>query len=201
MSNILEEGLQKIIAESDLKKLQNVRIGIAGLGGLGSNCAMLLARSGVRNFVLIDYDKVEASNLNRQQYMPYDVGLPKTQALSQRLMSLNPKLNLTLLNTRLTEENCQAIVQKAPYWLEAFDAPQAKALLVENALLAKAFVVAASGVGGFGPPPLQTKSFNNLVVVGTFVEDSARQIMWAPKVTWAASMMCDILLNQILKNT
>ena len=79
-----------------LEKLSKSRIGIAGLGGLGSNIAWMLARTGTPTLVLVDFDRVEPGNLNRQQYFPEQIGMLKTKALKENLMKINPWLNIEL---------------------------------------------------------------------------------------------------------
>jgi sulfur carrier protein ThiS adenylyltransferase len=92
--NITEQGIARHIGPEALARLQHVRVGLAGAGGLGSNCAQALVRSGFKRFVLVDFDRVEPSNLNRQFFFPDQVGLPKVVALGANLLRINPDLDL-----------------------------------------------------------------------------------------------------------
>ena len=94
MAGTLLEGLSRYLGNEELSRLAAPRIGFAGCGGIGSNAALMLARSGVRRFLLVDHDTVDASNLNRQQFMPRDVGRPKAEALRDRLLELDPELDI-----------------------------------------------------------------------------------------------------------
>lgn len=85
------------------------KIGIAGLGGLGSNIAMMLARSGIRHFVLADFDTVDESNLNRQHYFPAHLGRKKTECMKEQLLALNPALELEIYDTYIDSANAAAI--------------------------------------------------------------------------------------------
>ncbi|MBQ7585829.1 MAG: sulfur carrier protein ThiS adenylyltransferase ThiF [Desulfovibrionaceae bacterium] len=192
------KSLTKYLSCNQLDTLQKATIGIAGLGGLGSNCALMLARSGLGHLVLLDCDLVEASNLNRQQYWPEDIGKPKTEALAKRLLALNPHLELKLICKTLEKSNLKELLSTSNLWIEALDKPETKALFVEEALKSKAWVVAASGIGGFGQKELKKRVLGNLTVIGDFCTDSLHYPMLAPKVTWAAAMMCDAVLEHLL---
>lgn len=81
--NIFEQGLLKYLKPEQLGLIQSKKVGIGGAGGLGSNCAMILVRSGFKNLEIIDHDIIYPSNLNRQQYYSAEVGLPKVQQLKK----------------------------------------------------------------------------------------------------------------------
>ncbi len=132
--------------------LETVRIGIAGLGGLGSHIAVFLARSGVRHLHLVDFDRVDAGNLKRQHYFLRDVGRLKTKALAEQLWQINPQLQITADCLRLNEANAAAVFAGDDIICEAVDAPQAKAMLVNSLLAAYAdkIIIAASGLAGVG---------------------------------------------------
>ena len=195
---ILIKGLHKYLTNQQLELLSLAKVGLAGLGGLGSNCALMLARTGVQHFVLIDYDQVDASNLNRQQFWPKDLGLPKTEALATKLLELNPTLDLDIHNLQLDATNLPEIVGLADIWVEALDLAWMKARLVETTLKQNSFTVSASGVAGFGQDLKRKRVGKNLVVIGDFVNDASDFPVLAPKVTWAAAMMCDTVITFIL---
>lgn len=196
--NCLLAGLHRYFSKAQLKKLQEIRVGIAGAGGLGSNAAILLCRTGIGSLFLIDDDVVEASNLNRQCYMPDQLGRAKVDALGETLLELNPDLELVLLKEKLDNENVREVVKQASLWVEALDAPQAKTLLVENALLAGCKVASASGLCGFGGPPLGKRKLGNLVLVGDFTTSCEMAPPLAPRVTQAAALLCDSILEFVL---
>ena len=127
-------------------------VAICGLGGLGSNIAICLARAGVGKLILIDFDKVDISNLHRQQYKAAQVGILKTQALSDNLKEINPYITIETHNTKVTEENVIELTKDADIVCEAFDKAENKAMLV-NAILENApekYLVSSSGMAGFG---------------------------------------------------
>lgn len=134
------------------KKFDKATVAICGLGGLGSNISICLARAGVGKLILIDFDKVDISNLHRQQYKAAQVGIPKTQALSDNLKEINPYITIETHNTKVTEENVIELTKDADIVCEAFDKAENKAMLV-NAILENApekYLVSSSGMAGFG---------------------------------------------------
>lgn len=134
------------------KKLANTTVAICGLGGLGSNIAICLARMGVGRLILIDFDNVDVSNLHRQQYKISQVGLPKPLALASNLGEINPYIQFETHHCQITEDNLVALLEKADIICEAFDNPVAKAMLVEGVLshFPEKYLVAASGMAGSG---------------------------------------------------
>jgi sulfur carrier protein ThiS adenylyltransferase len=114
-------------------RLAEATIGIIGLGGLGSNAAMMLVRSGVRRFVLADFDRVEPSNLARQLYFPDQVGSLKTEALSETLLRIEPGLDLTLYAERVEAEDIVRLFGDVDVLLEAVDTAEGKTMIVETA--------------------------------------------------------------------
>lgn len=114
-------------------RLAEATVGIIGLGGLGSNAAMMLVRSGVRRFVLADFDIVEMSNLSRQLFFPDQLGSPKTEALAETLTRIEPSVDLTLIRERITPDNLAGVFARVDVLLEAVDAAETKAAIVETA--------------------------------------------------------------------
>ena len=125
-------------------------VAVCGLGGLGSNIAVHLARAGVGRLLLVDFDRVDLSNLNRQQYFPDQLGLPKAQALAATLHRIAPYCRLEPRNVRLTPENIPALLAPCPVICEAFDRADQKAMLVDTVLtqLPSAYLVSGSGMAG-----------------------------------------------------
>lgn len=198
-ANPLRECLHKYFSAEQLKRLAQAKVGIAGAGGLGSNAAMLLARCGVEKLLLVDYDVVEASNLNRQHYLPEHLGKNKVEALAESLERLNPHIKPELLNIRLDKQNLPAILQRCPYWVEALDTALAKSMFVKEALRAGRMTVSASGLCGFGGAPMQKKRMDNLLVVGDYKTGLDCAPPLAPRVMQAAALLADGILEMILE--
>lgn len=196
--DVLTKGLSRYLGREALAKLGALTVGVAGCGGLGSNAAMMLARTGFRRFLLVDFDAVEASNLNRQQYFPDDIGMPKAEALAAHLRRLCPAIDAVALLERMTDQAADGMVARADFWLECFDAPESKRLVAERALLAGKRVFSASGMGGFGGPAMARRDLGLLTVVGDFVSDIADHPPLAPRVTQAAAMMADAVVEWVL---
>ena len=130
--------------------LEKAKIGVAGLGGLGSNVLAHLVRAGIRRFAAADFDVVSASNLNRQFFFADQVGQKKTEALAENLRRIAPDLELDFRDLRLTEENTQDLFADCDVVVEAFDKADAKTMLVGAMAKTAVPVVAASGLAGFG---------------------------------------------------
>jgi len=184
------------------QKLSVARIGLAGAGGLGSNAAMMLARCGVGKLVLIDADKVEHSNLNRQHYFPHHVGRPKVEALAEQLRDLTPAPDLEMLPLWLNAENIASVLDKADVWLECLDDARLKALFTSMALRDGRTVISASGMGGFGGWTMSRRVMKSscglLTVVGDFRSDVDQVPPLAPRVMQCAAMQADAALEFIL---
>lgn len=201
-SSPLARALRAHLDEGAVNRLAGARVGIAGAGGLGSNVAMLLARSGIRNFVVADKDKVELSNLNRQFFWPEDIGKPKVQALRGRLLGLDPDIAFEARECRLEAATAAQVFAGCRIVVEALDDAALKAELC-SALLAQGFyVVAASGLGGFGLPPMQVKRLGSFVCVGDFSSAvSPHAPALAPRVMQAAALQADAVLAKLLDET
>lgn len=134
------------------EKFARGRVPIFGLGGLGSRVAELLTRAGVGYLRLVDFDKLEPTNLNRQFYFQDQLGQYKADALAENLKRISPYTELELHREKVTEENLPALLKGVDVIVEAFDAPAAKALLVNGARETSPSVplVAASGMAGLG---------------------------------------------------
>lgn len=192
------QGLGRYFSPGQLQLLSQARVGIAGAGGLGSNAAMLLARSGVENFFIIDHDLIEPSNLNRQHYWPSQIGLPKVDALAWHLRELNGAVNVETRQELIDNVNLPQFLPQAEIWVEAFDHAQIKKIFVEQALLCGCKVASASGVAGFGGEPLKKRRIGNLAIVGDFVTATSVAPPLAPRVTQAAALLADCVLEFIL---
>jgi sulfur carrier protein ThiS adenylyltransferase len=132
------------------RRLSNTCVAICGLGGLGSNIAVSLARAGVGKLQLIDFDKVDISNLNRQQYFVSQLGMYKTDAIKENLQKIAPYVEVTTDTIRVCENNVKELLQGADIICEAFDRAEQKAMLVNAVLeqLPDKYLVSGSGMAG-----------------------------------------------------
>ena len=134
------------------KKFSGATVAICGLGGLGSNIAISLARAGIGKLILIDFDRVDITNLHRQQYKANQIGKYKTEALSENLKEIAPYIDLETHTIQVTEENAVHLLQEANIICEAFDDAECKAMLTNLVLeiMPDKYIVAASGMAGIG---------------------------------------------------
>lgn len=151
-----KEEMKKALEDRHGKELQkrfsHGVVAVCGLGGLGSNIALSLARAGIGRLILIDYDRVDITNLHRQQYKAAQVGLYKTQALKENLKEIAPYIQVETHREKITEENAQGLLQEADIICEAFDDPECKAMLTDLVLsrMKEKYLIAASGMAGIG---------------------------------------------------
>lgn len=184
-------------------KLKAAAVGIAGLGGLGSLIALSLARSGVGFLHLVDFDIVEPSNLNRQQYNMSHLGMYKAQALARQIAEINPFVSVKAENIKITGENAAKVFENEEIVCEAFDKPENKAMLV-NALLSSGNkkVVCASGMAGFASSnDIITKRISrNLYICGDGVSAAKPGMgLMAPRVAVCAGHEANMALRLILE--
>ena len=126
------QALVKRHSFSTQQLLKKGNVAIAGLGGLGSNVAIMLARVGVGQIHMIDFDVVDITNLNRQQYFLEHIGMNKTDALKQQILKINPYINIITDCVKVTEQNIKQLFYKNDIICEALDAPEEKAMLVNG---------------------------------------------------------------------
>lgn len=149
---VMREALNIRHGEELQNKISAARVAVCGLGGLGSNIAIALARAGVGHLHLIDFDRVDLTNLNRQQYAVGQLGQYKTDALRETLSLVSPYCDVTCDTIQVTEENLPDLLKTEDYICEAFDRAEAKAMLVSGVLehFPEKYLVAASGLAGLG---------------------------------------------------
>ena len=191
------DALSSRIGEEARARLAAARVGVAGLGGLGSHIAVMLARSGVGALHLVDFDLVDESNLNRQHYFREHLGRPKTEALAEQLRRIDPGIELTLDRVRVDAGNAAALFAGERIVCEAFDDPRCKADLV-NALLTEApntGVVAGSGMAGAGPADALGR---RLFVCGDGEADVADEALFAPRVALCAAQQALVVVRLVL---
>ncbi|MCD8218028.1 MAG: thiamine biosynthesis protein ThiF [Clostridiales bacterium] len=173
----MKKALEQRQGKELVKKLSESTVAVCGLGGLGSNIAISLARAGVGRLILIDFDRVDVTNLHRQQYKASQVGMYKTDALSENLLEIAPYVRLTRYSCRITPDNFQRLLSDADVICEAFDDPEAKAMLTGGVLeiMPEKYLVAASGMAGMGSAnDIQTRQISErFYLCGDGVSDVA----------------------------
>lgn len=183
--------------------LSGGRVAIAGLGGLGSNVAYALARIGVGHLHLIDFDVVDITNLNRQQYFMEHLGMYKTDALKSLLLKINPYLDIQTDCVKVTEENIVDLLRDDSIICEAFDRPEAKAMLVNGVLehFPEKKLVSATGMAGYGSSnTIRTKRLmKNFYLCGDGVtEPEYGNGLMAPRVVICAAHEANMITRLIL---
>ena len=178
-------------------------VAIAGLGGLGSNVACALARIGVGHLHLIDFDVVDISNLNRQQYFIEHLGMKKTDAMQSLLKKINPYLDIRTDCVRVTKDNLMELFTDDSIICEAFDDPLAKAILVNGILqlFPEKKLVSASGMAGFGSSNtiLTKHPMKNFYLCGDDVsEPTYGNGLMAPRVAICAAHEANMITRLIL---
>ena len=146
------------------RRFSSATVAVCGLGGLGSNIAVALARAGVGKLLLLDFDRVDITNLHRQQYKANQIGRYKTEALAENLREIAPYTEIRPVTAKITEENLAALLQGADIVCEAFDGAESKAMLVNGVLeqLPRCYLVAASGMAGMDTPnTIKTRKITN----------------------------------------
>jgi sulfur carrier protein ThiS adenylyltransferase len=181
-------------------KIEKAKIGIAGAGGLGSNCAMALVRAGFVNFNIADFDVVSQSNLNRQFYFANQIGQKKIQALGENLLKINPELNLSLFAEKITGENMEKIFGDVDVIVEAFDLPQEKAMITSRFLLDEKYYVCSSGIAGYGNSDrfVVRAIGKNSWIIGDGVSEVENLMPFAPGVLVCAAKQADKVLDIVL---
>jgi sulfur carrier protein ThiS adenylyltransferase len=156
-------------------KITGATVAICGLGGLGSNIALSLARAGIGKMILIDFDKVNITNLHRQQYTARQIGMYKTDALKENLLEIAPYLHIETQILRIIESNAAELLKDADIVCEAFDIAETKAMLADVVLekMPQKYLVAASGMAGLGDANLikTRKITSRFYVCGDEVSD------------------------------
>ena len=184
--------------------LSQKTVGIAGAGGLGSNCAVSLIRSGVGKLIVADYDRVSPENLNRQFYFRKQSGMKKVDALRENLQKICPGCLLQMHDTWVTKDNIELLFSVCDVVVEAFDEADQKSMLIEYMLtnLPDIPLVAASGMAGFGrTDQLKVVQSGNLYVWGDAQSEiSEENPPLAPRVNIVANMQADIVLQLLLKD-
>ncbi len=185
------------------ERLKQATVGIAGLGGLGSNVAVQLARCGVGHMILADFDVVDPSNLNRQNYYTRHIGMKKSEAIKDVLRQINPYIELISHDTYLDRRNIIDIFQGVDVLVEAFDKAENKSLILDEWLsqVKNNPLVCASGMGGIGPSnAIRTKKLgHNIYLVGDLQSEATPENgVMAPRVAMTAAHQSNAVLRLLL---
>ena len=186
-----------------LAVLRRSSVGIAGAGGLGSNVAVALARAGVGRLVIADFDRVEPSNLNRQQFFVDQVGERKVEALRENLLAINPYSVYEVHDLRVNRRNAPVLFGRVDVLVEAFDRAEAKEMLIE-VCLAKfpgRPIVAASGLAGYGGNrKMHTRRLGNLYICGDEESQPSKGVSpMAPRVALVAAMQANLVVELLIR--
>ena len=201
------ESLEKdLFSKHDPRVLAALRkstVGIAGAGGLGSNVAISLARAGVGRLIIADFDRIEPSNLNRQQYFVGQIGRRKVEALIENLKRINPFSEYSVHDTKISGRNVDRIFGAADILVEAFDKAEAKHMLIEAwlSLFPERPIVAASGLAGYGKNrKIHVRKMGNLYICGDEESEAAPGVSpMAPRVAIVANMQANCVVELLVK--
>ena len=203
---VMREALNIRHGEDLQNKISAARVAVCGLGGLGSNIAIALARAGVGHLHLIDFDRVDLTNLNRQQYAVGQLGQYKTDALRETLSLVSPYCDVTCDTIQVTEETLPDLLKTEDYICEAFDRAEAKAMLVSGVLehFPEKYLVAGSGLAGLGSAnTIQTRRVSQrFYLCGDGTSDSSVGLgLVASRVLVCAAHEANIILRLIAGET
>lgn len=182
------------------KRFSSATVAVCGLGGLGSNIATALVRSGIGKLLLIDFDCVDVTNLHRQQYKASQIGRYKAEALAENLLEIAPYTEILTVTVKITEENFAELLKEADIVCEAFDHAESKAMLVNGVLeqLPHCYLVASSGMAGMNTPnTIRTrKIMKRFYLCGDEVSEAADSIgLVAPRVMLCAAHQAHTVLR------
>ncbi len=178
--NVLDAAFDERFPRAMKDRLMSAKVAVAGLGGLGSNIAVYLARTWVGHLLLVDFDTVDVTNLNRQVYMIQHLGRQKTEALKEILQMINPYLEVKTKQVKVTNDNLETIFREYPIVCEAFDRPDQKAMLI-NGILTRCpdtTIVSGNGMAGYGRSNdiVTSQTMRRLYVCGDNMSDSTKGI-------------------------
>jgi len=180
--------------------LESARVGIAGAGGLGSNCAMHLVRAGVKHLTIADFDVVNESNLNRQFFFRDQIGQKKVEALKANLLRIEPDADIRIVDTKLDASSTKELFADCTIVVEAFDVVEAKAMILAALAGSGKKLVTASGLAGWGRSnAMRVRKMGNIEAIGdgeTSVGDGAAPV--SPRVGIAAAMEANAVVSLLL---
>ena len=194
-------GANTYLTERERGILESAKVGIAGAGGLGSNCAAHLVRAGLKRLTIADFDVVSESNLNRQFFFRDQLGRKKVEALSENLRRIEPDLDLMLHDARLTPENAKTTFADCQIVVEALDSAEAKSMLLGALLPTGKPIVSASGLAGWGRSRMigQRRIGKHLILIGDTTSDIRNGLApVSPRVGIAAAMEANAVVALLL---
>ena len=196
MSVSLNNGMSELLG--------SVSVGIAGLGGIGSHVAVLLARAGVKNLTLVDYDKVEYNNLSRQYYFIDQIGKKKVDALSATLKRIDPSISCSCYDIEIVEDNIGTIFNNCDIIVEALDKSCVKSMFISYCLkfFSEKKIIGVSGIAGYNDCELISteRISENFFVVGDFFSEVGPSVnLISTRVSAAASMQAHLVIQSILR--
>ena len=186
------------------KVLGTKKVGIAGAGGLGSNCAAALVRCGIGSLVVADFDAVTESNLNRQFFFRDQIGMMKTVALAANLTRIDPAVALVMHPVEVTRENVRALFAGCDVIVEAFDRADQKEMLIEGVLTIMPDVplVVGLGMAGWGMnDTIRCRRSGKLYICGDETSEISPELPpIAPRVGIVANMQANVVLEILLND-
>jgi sulfur carrier protein ThiS adenylyltransferase len=188
-----------------LEDLQNKTVGIAGCGGLGSNCAVALARVGVGHLIIVDFDIISESNLNRQYYFYDQIGRPKAETLKENIERINPLIKVTAINLKLDGQNLKDVFNDVDVLVEALDSSDQKQIIIETALQLwpeRPLVIGIGIAGWGGSDMIHMKQYGNLFICGDRVTEIGPEMPpLAPRVGIVSNMQANTVLQILLEGS
>jgi sulfur carrier protein ThiS adenylyltransferase len=173
-----------------------MKIGIAGVGGIGSNVAVHLVRSGIKTLKIVDFDRVEAANLNRQFYFQDQIGRPKVAMLACNLNRIAADLDIEALAIKLDQKNMATTFADCHVVVEGLDGQEHKKMLLEALADSGKIIVSASGVAGSHVDTIAVRRFGPCTLVGDFQTDCRHADLYSHKVATIAAMMAGVVLER-----
>lgn len=174
-----------------------MKIGIAGIGGIGSNVARHLAQARIEAVKIVDQDLVEASNLNRQFYRMSQVGRKKTDSLAENLREIFPGMIIEKMDMTLGPGDAARVFSDCDIVVEGFDDKALKKMLIEELSLTGKTLVSASGIAGRNLSRVAVKKMGNCHIAGDLMSDQTDFELFGPKIILTAALMAGIVLTHI----
>ena len=202
----MQEALRERIGGELLQKYEKATVAVCGLGGLGSNIAISLARAGIGKLILIDFDTVDITNMNRQQYKVSQIGMAKCEALRDNLLEIAPYIETEVHHTRLDQTNYGQLLRDVDVICEAFDKAEEKSKLVDFVIenMPDKYLVSGSGMASLrNPNAIKTRRLtNNFYICGDFESDvDVDGTLFAPRVMLCAAHQATTVLRILAGET
>lgn len=176
-------------------------VGIAGIGGIGSNVARLLAQAKVGQIKVVDFDEVEVSNLNRQFYRTSQAGKLKTDSLVENLKQIYPEMKIKTVDQKIEPGDCEKLFSDCDVVVEGFDDKVLKKMIIEELGQTSKVLVSACGIAGDNLDQVSIKKMGNCHIVGDFVSDQDDHDLFPPKISMITAIMAKIVLEQLKGKT